>query len=296
MDIGIIRPQGMEKGESKESADLAAAIQKQGHNPVNIFIDTVGISISKGGPRIFDSSRKPIEVQCAILRSLGIIKDYEQFSHRIWVARSLELSGVTVMNSVISWLAASDKLAALSFLSSKGLPVPDTISSENFMIGYDATKAFKSVVVKPLRSAMGYGIFKLDDPDIAMHTFSYLVNLNKPVYVQKYLEKKGDGDYRVIVVGKEAIGAEFRKGATWKSNIAQGAKAKAVKMDNEMRELSIKAAEALGLDYVGVDIADTKEGYKILETNPSIGWQAFKEATKINPAEHIVRHLLSKAR
>jgi ribosomal protein S6--L-glutamate ligase len=161
-------------------------------------------------------------------------------------------------------------------------------------IGYDAVKEFGHVVIKQLRSNMGFGVFRIDDPDVAFQVFSYFINLNKPLYVQKYLNKRRGGDYRVIVVGGEAIGAEFRKGLNWKSNVAQGAKPMATKMPAEMREMAVKSAEILGLDYVGVDIAETKDGYYVLETNPTISWQGFKKATGINPAEKIVEHLIRK--
>jgi glutathione synthase/RimK-type ligase-like ATP-grasp enzyme len=52
--------------------------------------------------------------------------------------------------------------------------------------------------------------------------------------------------------------------------------------------------EVLGLDYGGVDIAETKEGYHILEVNPTMSWQGFKQATGINPADYIVDYLLEK--
>jgi SSU ribosomal protein S6P modification protein len=143
---------------------------------------------------------------------------------------------------------------------------------------------------------MGFGVFQVDDADVAMHIFSYLVNLNKPIYVQRYLDKVGNGDYRVVVVGNEVIGAEFRRGVSWKSNVAQGAKPEPAKVTSELRELALKSIEVLGLDYGGVDIAETKDGYFILEINPTMSWQGFKRATGINPAVHIVNYLVSKLR
>ena len=202
----------------------------------------------------------------------------------------------TVVNPTSSWIRASDKLGTLLKLSEKGLPVPDTVSGESFLQGNSAVKGFKSAVVKPLRGGKGLGIFKVDDPDIAMHVFSYFTNLNKPIYVQKFLTKKNGGDYRIIVVGGEVIGAEFRKGMDWKSNVAQGAKAKSIKPNSELLELAIKATHAMKLDYAGVDIADTKDGYYILETNPSIAWGTFKQVTKVNPAKYIIKNLINKAK
>jgi len=57
-------------------------------------------------------------------------------------------------------------------------------------------------------------------------------------------------------------------------------------------ELALKTCDILGLGYAGVDIAETDEGYFILEVNPSMSWQGFKEATGINPAKYIVKHVI----
>lgn len=67
-----------------------------------------------------------------------------------------------------------------------------------------------------------------------------------------------------------------------------------MKTDKEMAEIAVKATEVLGLDYAGIDIAEGKDGYKILEANPTMSWQGFKQATKIDVAELLIKHLASK--
>ncbi len=297
MDIGLVVS---DRSFARELRDLNIAIKKAGHNPVNISIDNIVVGI-KGGRVITSQMLSPgkeakVDVSCAVLRHIGFIKDYEQFSQRVWAVRSLEMNGIYVANNIKSWLEASDKLGALMKMAKYGIKVPDTVSSENPFAGYNAVKKFRQSVVKPLRSGAGFGIFKADDPDIAMHVFSYFLNLNKPIYVQKFLEKINGGDYRVIVVGGQVIGAEFRKGSTWKSNVAQGAKAYAAKPDAELIEIASKAAECMKLDYIGVDVCDTTDGYTVLETNPTIAWGAFKQVTKVNPAKHIIAHMVKKIR
>jgi ribosomal protein S6--L-glutamate ligase len=234
-----------------------------------------------------------VEVSGAVLRHLGIFRDFEQFLYRVWAAKALEEAGVYVMNPVLPWVAAGDKMAALMKLAKANLPVPPTVVTENMFVGYRAVGEFGRAVVKQLRGAMGYGVFLVDNPDVAFHIFSMLVNINKPIYVQKFLEK-GGGDYRVVVVGGRVVGVEFRRAEGWKSNVAQGARPEPAKATPELEELAIRAVEVLGLDYGGVDIAETKEGYYILEVNPTMSWQGFKQATGINPAEHIIDYLLEK--
>lgn len=299
MRIGLIRPYEVEYN-NKDITDLEDAITALGHEHSNVYVDNMGVRIGKDGIRLSQivsrERREAVDVDGAILRHLGFIKDFEQFGSRLWCVRAMEENGITVINRLDSWLAASDKLYSLILLSKRGIPVPETESSENMFVAYNAVKDFGDSVVKQLRGAMGFGIFRVDNPDVAMHIFSYFTNLSKPMYVQRFLEKKGGGDYRVIVVGGRVIGGEFRKGVDWKSNVAQGAEPLPADLTEEMKEIAIKSAEALGLDYAGVDIADTKDGYYVFEVNPTISWQGFRKATRVNPAEHIVKHLVGKMR
>ncbi|MEZ0319443.1 MAG: RimK family alpha-L-glutamate ligase [Pyrobaculum sp.] len=296
MQIGIVRPYEVEFNPG-DVADLEEAIRKRGHVPVRLYVDMFEVGIGPLGVKVRQAVGRgaPVEVDVAgaVLRHLGIFRDFEQFLYRIWAVKALEESGVYVMNPVLQWAVAGDKMAALMKLAKAGLPVPPTVVTENMFVGYRAVADFKKAVVKQMRGAMGYGVFLVEDPDVALHVFSMLVNINKPIYVQKYLEK-GSGDYRVVVVGGGAIGAEYRKGGGWKTNIAQGASPQPAQLTPELAELAVKAVEVLGLDYGGVDIAETKDGFYILEVNPTMSWQGFKTATGINPAEHIIDYLVEK--
>lgn len=288
-----------------DAKDLVAEISRLGNKPELIYADSLDVSLGRGGVDIFQSSdkasgagseRKMLEPEAVILRHLGTIRDYEQLTYRLSCMMAFEEKGIYVMNPVMNWLFGSDKFATLLKLKARGLPVPDTEVTEKMFVGYDAVKKFKRAVLKPLRSAMGFGVFRVDDPDLALYAFSYFTNMSKPIYVQRFLEKKGGGDYRLVVVGGEVIGSEFRKGVTWKSNVAQGARPIAAKADEEMQELAVRSAEILGLEYAGIDIAETKDGYFVLETNPTLSWQGFKRAVGINPAKSIVAHIVKKAR
>ncbi len=299
MKIGLIRPFEIDYNP-QDISDLEHAVKSMNHQIVNVYVDKLGITLDKGSidiTQIVERNKlERIDIDGAFLRHLGMIKDYEQFGSRLWSVRALEQKGIFVMNSLNSWLVASDKFAELAVLAKSGLQVPKTFISEDLFAAHSAAKSMREMVIKPLRGAMGLGIFKINDPDIAANVFSYFTNMSKPIYMQEYLEKKKGGDYRVVVVGGRVIGAEFRKGLDWKSNVAQGGIPSKARVDDEMKELALKAAEVLKLDYAGVDIAETKDGYYILEANPTMSWQGFRKATGIDVAEVLIKHLVSKAR
>jgi len=294
--IGIIRTREIEYNPA-DVEDLRRAVEDRGHDPVDLFLDSFTVRISSGRTTIkLWSSRNDyveIDVGGALLRHLGTTRNVEQLFFRVWSSRALELSGVYVMNPVLNWLISSDKLASLLLLAKSGLPVPPTVASEDPVLAYRELSEFKEVVVKPLRGAMGFGIFKAEDLDLAFRYFSLLSGMSLPIYAQKYLEKEGGGDYRVVVVDGEVIGVEYRRGG-WKSNVAQGAKPLRAEPRGEVVELALKAVEVLGLDYAGVDLAETKDGFYVLEVNPTLSWQGFKRAVGVNPANYIVDALLRR--
>lgn len=269
-----------------------------GHECKPVYVDKLGVSIEGNRTDITQMLDKnipeKISLDGAFLRHLGMIKDFEQFSSRLWSVRAIEQNGIFVMNEIVSWLLASDKLASFTTLAKKGLPIPKTFVTEDAFAAYNSAKKMGEFVIKPIRGAMGFGVFRVNDPDFAMHVFGSFTSMNKPIYMQKYLRKGGNGDYRVVVVGESVLGAEFRKGRDWKSNIAQGGVASPTKADKEMREIAIKATKALALEFAGIDIAATSEGYMILDVNPTLSWQGFKKATKINVADALISHLVTK--
>jgi ribosomal protein S6--L-glutamate ligase len=297
MKIGVIS--SSEGYSNEELRDLKAAISKSSAGYVSINLSESFVRIENSTTTVMHTDggkAERISADAAVMRSIGIIRDYEQFSHRLWLAQAMELNGMRISNKISSWLSASDKLGTLIILSRHRIPVPDTTSSENFFHGYAAVRKYTDTVIKPLRSGKGIGVFRINDPDAAMHIFSYFTNLSKPIYVQRFLEKKGSGDFRVVVVGGKVIGAEFRKAKGWKSNVAQGAEPRKARINAEISELAIKATEALKLDYAGIDIADTKDGYYVLEANPTISWSGFRKVTGVNPASHIIKNLISETR
>ncbi|MCD6428536.1 MAG: RimK family alpha-L-glutamate ligase, partial [Desulfurococcales archaeon] len=179
-------------------------------------------------------------------------------------------------------------------LKEAGLPVPDTAVVEDVFEVSEITKRWGTVVLKPLMGSMGYGSIKVNDPDVAFMIAKTWITHGQPVYIQKY-ERKGNRDIRIFVVGDEALGAIYRYAPpnTWKTNVAQGARVERAPLDEELRELAIKASKTLGLLYSGIDIGETERGYVIYEVNSSPHWTGFMNATGINPAEKIASLVLN---
>ncbi|WP_243680922.1 hypothetical protein [Vulcanisaeta souniana] len=110
----------------------------------------------------------------------------------------------------------------------------------------------------------------------------------------------GDGtDYRVFVIGDEVVASMVRKPSPgdWRSNVARGGIARAIKLDGDAYETAIKAVKALDLDYAGVDLLHSNEhGYLVNEVNAIPEFKGLMNATGINIARKIAEYMLNIAR
>ncbi|MEA4855309.1 hypothetical protein, partial [Solidesulfovibrio sp.] len=115
-------------------------------------------------------------------------------------------------------------------------------------------------------------------------------------YLQRYIPH-GREDYRVFVVGGEAVGAMRRVGQGWKTNVSLGARPEACALDTALRDLALRAARAFEADYLGVDILPHEDGgVSVIEVNAIPAWTGLKQATGLDAAELLVDYVLSGER
>ena len=212
----------------------------------------------------------------------------EQVIFRVDALHVLVARGVTCVNGPRAIERTIDKFLASALLARAGVPTPRTIACEH---PEDALAAFEElggdVIVKPLFGAMGAGMTRVDDADVAYRVFHALALERAVYYVQETLP--GDRDLRAFVVGGRVLAAIERVGPGWRKNVARGAEARATEMSAEQERLSLDAAEALGVDYAGVDLL----GDHVLELNGIPGWHGLQNATGADVAAALVAHVES---
>jgi RimK family alpha-L-glutamate ligase len=212
----------------------------------------------------------------------------EQVIFRVDALHALVARGVTVVNSPRAIERTIDKFLASALLARAAVPTPRTIACER---AEDALEGFDElggdVIVKPLFGSMGAGMTRVDDRDVAYRVF-HALELERAVY---YLQEalSADRDLRALVVGGRVLAAVERVGAGWRKNIARGARAQAAELSAEQERLCVSAAEALGVDYAGVDLL----GDYVLELNGIPGWRGLQEATGAEVAAALVAHVES---
>lgn len=220
----------------------------------------------------------------------------EQVFYRMDVLHRLEDLGVYVVNPADAIEKAVDKYYTSAILEDAGIRTPRTVVTERFD---EAMKAFEElggdVVVKPIFGSLGMGMMRVSDVEVAYRIFRALEMIRSVYYLQEFIPH-ANRDIRAFVVGGQVVASMLRTAENWKTNISSGGTARTFELPTDLVKLSLRASEAIGLDYSGVDILASEEDGTpyVVELNSTPGWQGLQTVTDKDIAGIVVDFVLSR--
>jgi RimK family alpha-L-glutamate ligase len=215
----------------------------------------------------------------------------EQIIYRVDALHRLEERGTPVMNSARAIERTVDKFWASTLLEQCAIPTPETIVCDDVEEAFAAFRTLGDVIVKPLFGSMGLGMVRVTDEEMAWRVFRTIERIRGVFYLQRTIDHEGS-DIRAFVVGGQVLGAIERRAPGWRTNLARGGTARAVRLSAEWSALAVHAAAAMGAEYAGVDLLPGRDGVVyVLEVNGIPGWQGLQEATGIDVASELLDHL-----
>jgi RimK family alpha-L-glutamate ligase len=239
------------------------------------------------------SAREVALDACDVVIVRGIPRgSLEQVVFRVDALHALAAAGVRAVNGAQAIERTVDKFLASALLAAAGVPTPRTVACERADDALEAFAALGSdVIVKPLFGSMGFGMARVEDADVAQRVFRALEIERAVYYLQETLPHDG-ADVRALVVGERVVAAIERLGMGWRTNLARGARARAIALERPRAELCVRAAAALGADYAGVDLLRAADGRDyVLEVNGIPGWRGVEQATGVDVAAALVGHI-----
>ncbi len=275
------------------SRRLLAALARRGRA---VTVDPSDLSAATGAtlPSIATASGPASELDAFVLvRGLGRSGDPDaQFE----IYRALEAAGAVVVNRIDPLLAAQDKFRTSWLLRRAGVPTPDAAVAQTPDEAERVLAAFGEAVAKPIAGSLGQDVARLRPGADARALLEERIGRDGAVYLQAYVAHPGR-DARVFVVGGRARAAiaRFAPRGEWRTNIAEGGHAEPISPAPPLRRVAEAAAEALGLDYAGVDAVASPRGPTVLEVNGNPSWRGVLEATGRDMAEDIAEHVLGRA-
>jgi ribosomal protein S6--L-glutamate ligase len=220
----------------------------------------------------------------------------EQVVFRMDALARLEAAGVAVVNPAKAIEAAVDKYLATAKLQAAGFLAPPTIVCQT---AADALAAFDElggdVVVKPLFGGEGRGLTRVSDASIARRVFMALEQIGSVLYVQQFVPHDGV-DWRLLVVGDQALGMRRVNPDDWRTNISRGARAESLEVTHELAAMARRAAASVGASIAGIDLLPGCDGrLYALEVNAVPGWRALAAATGVDVAALVLNHVAQLA-
>lgn len=224
----------------------------------------------------------------------------------IRLARALENRGLFVANSARAIEVCDDKALTHLVLEKAGVPMPRTILAPMTYsnVGYTnlqflepaAKKLGFPMVVKECFGSFGWQVYLVHNKEELSGLVKKLAG--KPFLMQEFIASSFGRDIRLQVVGDKVAAAMYRysENGDFRANISNGGKMKSYEPTEEEKRLAVRACQALGLDFAGVDILFGETGPVVCEVNSNAHFKNIHDCTGVNVAEHILSYLKEKAR
>ncbi|HTU87628.1 MAG TPA: RimK family alpha-L-glutamate ligase [Solirubrobacteraceae bacterium] len=285
--VGVLGATG-----SWHSRGLIGTLAARGHEVVGIPATRLELEVEEQGDMLVRGPEEVVLDGLDLLIVRGLPRgSLEQVVFRMDALHALSERGVRCVNTPRAIERTVDKSWASATLAGAGLPTPPTVVCERYE---RAMRAFDQlggdVVVKPLFGAMGNGIVRVEDRDVAHRVFRALEIERAVYYVQRTVAPTGRRNLRALVVAGEVVGAMERVTDSWRANVARGAHPRSVELSKREHELALAAAGALEADVAGVDLLAGPDGeVVVLEVNGIPGWQALQSVCGDDLTARVVR-------
>lgn len=193
---------------------------------------------------------------------------------------------------------AMDRYRMSLELARAGLPVPETLVTEQVEEAQDFVATQRKVVCKPLYTSKGRGMALLEAGGEVRQTLQALAAAGQtPLYLQRFIPNRGR-DVGIAVLGGRYLGAYSRvqPGEHWLTTTAAGGRYEPFDPPVEFIDAAVRAVEVFGLEFSTVDLVETDNGPLLYEVSAFGGFRGLHEGCGIDAAARVAEHLLDRFR
>ncbi len=221
-------------------------------------------------------------------------------SRALHALRLFESAGVRCINSHHVSQVCGDKLLTTAALKENNIAQPESRVAFTEESALDAIEQLGyPVVLKPAVGSWGRLLSKINDRDAAETVLEHKTVLgsyhHSIFYIQQYIEKQGR-DIRSFVIGDECIAAIYRSSEHWITNTARGAIASKCDVTNEVAEISLAAAQAVGGGIVAVDLFESEQGLLINEVNYTMEFRNSIDTTGVDIPAEVANYVIEQVK
>lgn len=219
----------------------------------------------------------------------------------LYAGEAVEKLGVRSFNKITAISACDDKMLTHLLLSGAGVKMPKTVAaplcynpsaivSESDVLPVINYLGFP-IVVKLCFSSLGKGVF------LAKNTNEFLSVINahrsEKMLFQQFVATSIGVDVRIITVGKKYLCAMKRSSLSdFRSNAALGGTGEKFTPSDRFIAVAERVAEALDLDYMGIDLLFGSDGEPIFcEANSNAFFSLMESVSGVNVAKAYAEYM-----
>lgn len=223
----------------------------------------------------------------------------------ILLARLLEQKGYKLFNSARSIEVCDDKSLMHAELLNQNIPVPKTIFGP-FSFDYNLIsdsyldmifqQLGERLILKESKGSFGMQVYMIESRKELAERIHQVGN--RSFIMQEVVASSIGRDIRVNIVGNQVIGAMQRvNDSDFRANITNGGVGRFLQLTKEQEEMALRAHNALGLTFSGVDLLYGPDEEPILcEVNSNVNFVSFELATGLDYAKPLLQHVMESVR
>lgn len=278
---------------------LADAIEQRTGFRLVIDMNNVSLDLSNNQLSYLDADKK---INLCDLDGLIIKKISAEYNpntlDRLELLLIAQSQGVKIFSSPERIMRLIDRLSCTVMLRKAGLPMPDTVVTENINEAVETVKKFSSAVFKPLFSTKARGMVVIDADSPAAQIRSEIEQFqaeNQMMYIQRKVNLPGQ-DLGLVFLGGKYLGtyARVNQSGTWNTTINSGGRYASFTPSEEIISIAQQAQDLFAMDFTTVDIAETDNGPIVFEVSAFGGFQGALDGMGIKAAELYAEYVLHK--
>ncbi|MCG7336994.1 RimK family alpha-L-glutamate ligase [Sporosarcina sp. ACRSM] len=249
--------------------------------------------------------KKNYEVMMDLASPLEKRPDFIVFLDKdILLAQFLKNAGIPVFNDPAVIETCDNKAKQYLELAKHDIPMPETLIAPKVYPKFTIKDSgyYERVLERlglPMIIKEGHGSFGMK---------VYLIETEEQFYAktdalrgvdfvfQKFIASSRGRDIRVNIVGGEIVAAMYRHSETdFRANITNGGVAEQIELTAEQKALAVRAAEAVGAEFAGVDLLfGENEEPLVCEVNAAAHIRNLYNVTGVNVADAMIAYILRK--
>jgi len=271
---------------------IIAAFNNRDVNPDIILDRELNFNVSQGPDQLAPSGIAWSDYDVVFERCVST-------SRGMYALAILNSWGIRTFNTFEAASICGDKLRTSIALTQHNVPQPHT------RVAFTPDSAMEAIddvaypaVLKPVTGSWGRLLARVHNRDSAEAIIEHrqtLGDYNHHVYyVQEYVDKPGR-DIRAFVVGNHTIAAIYRSSNHWITNTARGGDATNCPVTDELNDICVRAAQAVGGGILAIDILEDAQGnFVVNEINHTMEFRNSSKPTGVDIAQEVIDYVISE--